>query len=285
MKYVKNISAALAFAFILLLPSAQAPAVDEEACLGCHKYFGLRTEDASGAPHDFHVNEEAFGRSIHSVLTCRGCHVEISRIPHGKREGKVNCGVSCHIYLEKDEGTSSHAELYNKHLETAHGKAVDKGPDCLYCHSQNEPKDRAGDRHAAADELCAGCHAQGRPGPRENGAGPGVVDDVYHMISIAKNYRDAPGCIDCHPAHAIYRRTDARSSIGADSIGSTCGGAYASGKGCHEVLSGPLLSTRIHDSDLANRRGRSERASGPWVIAMLLMAPLALRMFFNSIHQ
>jgi cytochrome b subunit of formate dehydrogenase len=273
-----------------LAPTAMA--ADEEACLDCHRHEGLKARAEGGTLQNFHVDRATFDGSVHGALPCRGCHTDIIKIPHEKKKRRVSCGLSCHGFTEGR--ASSHVELYNGHLETAHGKAIGRGPGCLTCHAHNERPDYAVDMREKTEALCRNCHSdQGRKsrppslaehapdGPSE----PLVAEDIYHELSIISNFSDTPGCIDCHPAHEIYRGGDRRSSVHADNIEDTCAGAGSLDKGCHTVTEQYFTSGSIHDNAWIERSGQNAESGRLWLIAMLLIAPLGLHMVLSAIRS
>ena len=260
--------------------SGSATAADEEACLGCHKYGGLEAEDVDGARRDFHVDGETFNESVHGAFQCRACHIGILKIPHETRERAVSCGISCHIFTEGN--TPSHVALYNRFLETSHGKSHERGPDCLYCHERNERPDYAEGLRAEMQATCDDCHTSDSS-TAESEAGA-VGADVYHRLSIVRNFGDAPACLDCHPAHDIYPNADTESSVHAANIQATCGGTESPAKRCHASASERLIGGGIHDKAVAAGVARRGKSNTLWIIVMLLTAPLALHMVLDSLR-
>ncbi len=115
-----------------------ASAADEENCLMCHKHRGIARIDGKGNLRVFYVDEDAFGRSVHGRVPCRGCHVNITEIPHKVQAKKVNCGTQCH---KKEPSTGvdfSHRPVYTNYMRSVHGTDLSNPapgkPVCKYCH-------------------------------------------------------------------------------------------------------------------------------------------------------
>ncbi len=115
-----------------------ARAADEENCLMCHKHRGLGRIDLKGNLRIFSVDEGLFAKSVHGRVPCRGCHVNISQIPHKVQINKVDCGVQCH---KKEPSTGidfSHRPIFTNYKRSVHGTDLlnpQAGkPTCKYCH-------------------------------------------------------------------------------------------------------------------------------------------------------
>lgn len=235
---------------------------------------------------DFHVDENSFNQSAHGTVTCRGCHIDIRRTPHEQEGSKVNCGIACHLSADLRGKQSSHMKLYNQYLETAHGELVGKELDCLSCHVRNETKGYARRHHKEVESLCEKCHLkeQASSGGIASG-GPKVTGDVYHRLSVLRSRPDLPGCVDCHPVHSIYPKENPISSVNTENLPKTCGGAHSPLQSCHVAASARFIGTEIHDRNLAARNGRATREKTLWLGMMLLLAPLALHMLFDSFRS
>jgi len=134
----------------LLFPTATAQAlkrgavkrgVDEENCLMCHKYTKMGLYTKEGGERSFHVSERIYAHSVHAQVPCRGCHTDISQIPHKADHKPVDCAVACHMKEPFSNKGFSHEEIKKSLAVSIHGpkekesaeKAQHK-PDCKYCH-------------------------------------------------------------------------------------------------------------------------------------------------------
>ncbi len=111
---------------------------DEENCLMCHKHRGIARIDLKGNLRIFNVNEDLFALSVHGRVPCRGCHVNITEIPHKIQVKKVDCGTQCH---KKEPSTGidfSHRPVYTNYRRSVHGTDLQNPapgkPVCKYCH-------------------------------------------------------------------------------------------------------------------------------------------------------
>jgi hypothetical protein len=128
----------LGFLILPCLLVGSARAADEENCLMCHKHRGMGRIDLKGNKRIFFVSEELFSKSVHGRVPCRGCHINISEIPHKVQVIKVDCGTQCH---KKEPSTGidfSHRPIYTNYQRSVHGtdlKNPEPGkPVCKYCH-------------------------------------------------------------------------------------------------------------------------------------------------------
>jgi hypothetical protein len=104
----------------------------------CHKHRGLARIDLKGTMRLFYVNEDQFARSVHGRVPCRGCHINISQIPHKVQTNKVDCGTQCHVKEPSTGVDFSHRPIYTNYRRSVHGtdlKNPEPGkPTCKYCH-------------------------------------------------------------------------------------------------------------------------------------------------------
>ncbi len=129
------------FIFTFLL-SVDAQAADIGNCLLCHKYPGLSRVDEEGRFRLFYINEDIFGKSVHTRIKCEECHTDIKKIPHDTAQ-KVDCFAQCHIVEPSSEQKFSHKNVSNFLEASVHGKFDVKGdpkkfsedlPTCKDCH-------------------------------------------------------------------------------------------------------------------------------------------------------
>jgi hypothetical protein len=151
------------FSFTVVPESVEA--ADEENCLMCHKHRGMGRIDISGNRRIFYVNEGYFAKSVHGRVPCRGCHTNITQIPHQIHVKKVNCGTQCHKKEPSSGNDFSHRPLYINYKRSVHSTDLTNPepgkPVCKYCHrnplysrttrGREKPIERIVDR-------CTACH-------------------------------------------------------------------------------------------------------------------------------
>jgi cytochrome b subunit of formate dehydrogenase len=206
-------------AALLAAPAARAQATNDD-CLACHSDATL-TKDVGGKQVSVHVAPEAFGASIHGVLSCTDCHADIGEYPHPATVAKVACD-------------SCHPDSVTAHDESIHGKAHAAGnaraPECVSCHGNahqilpsSDPASRTAHRNVPA--TCGSCHGVGfvmepsgfRVEPYLN------YRESVHGRAIAAGHEQAAVCTDCHEYHAISSPRASSSPINKFNIPRTCG--------------------------------------------------------------
>ena len=131
--------------FVLLIMAALPAwtyAVDAENCLMCHRFRGLSRVDKEGESRLFYVNETLFNKGPHARVSCKGCHVDIDKIPHDNAK-PVNCLQSCHIEEPTREIVFTHAKVHDTLQDSVHALTTLDGeakahpedfPKCKDCH-------------------------------------------------------------------------------------------------------------------------------------------------------
>lgn len=228
------------------LPVAQAagPALTNGDCLGCHNDPRL-ARDVNGKAVSLHINDKAFGGSVHGSLNCTSCHADIKQLPHGAA-GKVTCG-QCHTDAN---------EAYSHGL---HAKAIQNGENraatCTDCHGEahqilrsSEPGAMTNHRNIA--QTCGRCH-----GEKFVMEGTGLTNRPFlsyqesvHGHAVAQGNGNAATCTDCHGSHDIRPPSDVQSPIFKFNVPKTCGQ-------CHSNISQEFMLS-IHGQALG--RGNSQ---------------------------
>jgi hypothetical protein len=206
--------------FLVLLVATlfplQAAAENDGNCLLCHKMKGMVVFDEKRkASRNLTINEDLYQASYHGRVKCKGCHSDISKIPHGEVE-KVNCANDCHIRDPSTNGRFSHANAVNSLAKSAHGKKstdsqnIEDLPNCQFCHS-NKPYQKRRDEHKDFTEfkrVCMQCHES-----------PDWIERFYrHMkyrTSIRRSSKDIVKlCSQCHADGTMMGRHDLEVVIG-----------------------------------------------------------------------
>ena len=165
-------------------------------CTDCHgKHDILRAADPASRTN--HANIEA---------TCAACHGNEANIAKGKIPG---------------------GNVASKYHDSIHGVAVGKkgtnsgaAPTCTNCHGahdmrpKSDPKSRVS--RANIPDTCGGCHM----GVKETWKGS------QHGKMRQNNVLMAPGCTDCHSAHAIQDHNKPQWQVDVIKECGTCHGEY-----------------------------------------------------------
>ena len=151
-----------------LAQSEAAP--DEENCLICHRYPGLGRYDEEGNRRIYYINDQLIAHSVHGKLRCKGCHVDLDKIPH-ENVKKVDCATPCHVKDPSSNQEFSHQDMIEKFQQSVHGQRPDAPkrypedlPTCTYCHGNRTYNPYAGiwgkSEALSLETLvrCQGCH-------------------------------------------------------------------------------------------------------------------------------
>jgi nitrate/TMAO reductase-like tetraheme cytochrome c subunit len=166
------------------------------ACSDCHGNHDIRRpQDPASRTH--HNNIEA---------TCSGCHGNDEVIAKGMLPG----GNIDRLY---------HDSIHGKAL-AGRGAARSMAPTCSNCHGAHDivakadPQSRV--HRARIPDTCGGCHAQ--------------VREKYlsgqHGKLRQEGVTAAPGCNDCHGAHAVQSHDQKQFQLGVIEQCGKCHGAY-----------------------------------------------------------
>ena len=188
--------------------SPKPPANDD--CLACHGDATAAREDGRSIA----VAAAEYAGSIHGPLACVDCHADLSAtadFPHAAKLAKVAC-ASCHT----DIGSTYHDSIHAWAAEKA-GLVV--APTCVDCHGRHDirppadPASRVNPQRVPA--TCGRCHV----GIKER------YDRGIHAAVLKQGNARAPGCADCHTAHAIQRADTDKWRL---SVTAECGTCHAS---------------------------------------------------------
>jgi cytochrome b subunit of formate dehydrogenase len=154
----------------------------------------------SDAGQSVYVDPAKHSASVHAVLDCTSCHIDIKEYPHPKRIAKVEC-ASCHAEQAADVPKSAHGAL---------------GSDaCASCHGS------AHDTQAAASVMpmqCASCHGDEVKNFRAS----------VHGMAVPKGESGSPSCESCHgSAHEILAASDPLSPVAKQNLPNTCASCHS----------------------------------------------------------
>ena len=181
--------------------------VKPAACASCHEQAVKEYEGT------IHGKARAQGKTV--AATCANCHGShdikrskdaASRTHHDNLE--ATC-ASCHgseAIIAK--GRIPGGNVVAKYHDSIHGKAIakkgstkDAAPTCTNCHGAHDMRPKADPESRVArakiPDTCGGCHMNVKA----------TWEKSKHGKLRASNVMVAPGCTDCHSAHAIQDHT------------------------------------------------------------------------------
>ena len=196
-----------------------------ETCERCHGDRALRARNGVGGGDIASKFEDSIhGRALKEAglvvaPTCSDCHGAHDIINPEDPESRLfrtkvpaTCG-KCHVLIQQQYESGIHG------MELAKGN--EHAPTCASCHTPHDIRriDSGGWRLNVLAE-CGDCHAESLHTYR----------DTYHGQVTELGYERIATCADCHGAHAIFQKSDPRSSVSDDRRRATCGK-------CHEGAS------------------------------------------------
>jgi predicted CXXCH cytochrome family protein len=185
----------------------------DRACLGCHGMQGMDKKAANGDVIALHVAADRFGKSVHTVIGCTGCHYDVKADAHPAAE-KAVASARAYAIASVQTCRNCHDDKFKLWEGSIHASLVRDGnpvaPICSDCHSPHAViKDAAATMESVP---CKGCHS-----------------DIYEAYagSVHGKLRDkgqivAPLCAGCHTPHSI---TAANVALG-DGLNSACTGCH-----------------------------------------------------------
>ena len=189
-----NLIGAAFAAFLLLCPvtfpaaAAAGKAADslsdgDKACLGCHDSEGMTKDLPNGKSLPLHIADEAFARSVHSMVGCGACHSDINIKSHPQttkeigdaREYSVAMSASCR---------GCHQDTFKRHEGSIHADLLRKGnqwaPICSDCHNPHSVSPRT-----VHQDACLRCHQV-------------AVDTHRAWLTNAARHLKTVSCAACH---------------------------------------------------------------------------------------
>ncbi len=230
---------------ILWFAGMPALAQEDSRCLKCHddpELTGYRGDEEISV----FVAAEVGAASEHADIACVECHKDLAgskRRRHAEDLELVVCG-DCHKSQAKAHGGS------------LHGAAAKQGdplaPTCADCHGKHDVLSASeADAPTAVMNvplLCGSCHREGAPVARTHEISQENILENYSMSIhgeglFVQGLTVTAVCTSCHTAHDILPHTDARSSIHADKIATTCTACHGQIERVHrKVIEGRLWS-------------------------------------------
>ena len=155
--------------FFFLLFTMSLAQEDVEVCMDCHSDKEL-TSEKDGIEYSVHVDLQIFNNSVHEVISCTDCHLDVDPddLPHEESLAKVNC-AECHD-----------TEIFN---ESVHGNGKVA---CNECHGEHNIQ-FSDSLKPIFDDLCLSCHSS---------AASDFNQSIHSSITLEGN--EELGCTSCH---------------------------------------------------------------------------------------
>jgi len=229
------LSLALLFTSVLW---AAGPVSAETDCLSCHPAKGGTSSGAAQGPE---FDQRALEASIHSGVSCIGCHRGADKPGHSTRTARASC-IGCHEASAKVVAAGVHGA----------GVPPSSAKACVPCHGSHgilparDPQSLVA--KARVSRTCSNCHEK-----------VGVQYSAsIHGRSLARGIQASPSCVDCHGEHGIFSPRHPNSPVHRSNVSlMTC-------SRCHEDVrlktrfrlpSGRLASYQDSFHGLAARSG------------------------------
>ncbi len=220
------------------LSSASSP----EDCLMCHSEKTFSTQ-RKGVDFSLYINGTEFSQSIHSEITCIGCHTDavLENYSHPSPLNPVNC-ANCHEEKQKRFDLSIHGKVLKKGAPYA--------PSCISCHGKHNILKRDNPNSPSfklnIPLLCGRCHREDAPVSRYYDISQKNIIEHYSQSIhgeglLKKGLLATATCNNCHRSHMILPHTDPESSTNTSNIGKTCSTCHTMIEQVHKkVIRGEL---------------------------------------------
>jgi predicted CXXCH cytochrome family protein len=164
-------------------------------CLGCHSNPDLVKTFKNNEKISVHIRERDFKGTVHSFLSCTGCHTDVSM---GKHPSTQYGSKKDFAFLTSKACRMCHADeqLMSK---PAHRSALTRAnaPPCSDCHGSHSIRKIAGWKKTVGDsQYCLTCHKQDI-NILSNGE---VLSLSVDEAEIRKSVHSSHRCSDCHAA-------------------------------------------------------------------------------------
>ena len=217
-------------------------------CAKCHSNINFLARHKMPLAHPV----EQYVNSVHgqavaqgkNAAACSDCHGAHNILPARESASKVN------HWRVAETCAACHAEIARTYLQSVHGEAMKAGmrdaPVCTDCHGEHlilppkNPESPVSIANVSA-ETCGRCHGDARLALRHDLPADRVPSyaDSYHGLSVREGSLRAANCASCHGVHNIFRSTDARSTVNAANLPTTCGK-------CHQGVNAALAIGPVH---------------------------------------
>jgi hypothetical protein len=191
-----RIAVAAAVASLALLLAAPARTADaDQTCLACHSAAGMEKTLGDGNKLSLHIDGDLFAKSVHTVVGCTGCHMDVdlnSHPPAAKEIKSAREFALATVELCKN----CHADKFEQWEGSVHAAMVREGnpraPICTDCHN---PHAVIKDAAATIERIpCQKCHQP---------IYQAYLGSVHAKARLAPETSYAPLCTGCHTAHSV----------------------------------------------------------------------------------
>ncbi len=217
-------------------------------CRGCHTDIDQIPHKSAVKPVDCatpcHMKEPFSNREFSHADIKKSLMASI----HGPKENespdktkhKPDCKY-CHlnpIYHYEDDYQTN---LSLKRCRSCHeAKGVERAFEHMsYRMTKRESRDS---REIVA--LCSSCHADHslmKVFQKTDAAAKGY-QKYYHGKAVMRGWKEPANCVDCHTSHAIYPKTDTRSTVCRTNLTQTCG----ANPSCHPNANQNFVQAAVH---------------------------------------
>jgi nitrate/TMAO reductase-like tetraheme cytochrome c subunit len=234
-------------------------------CGACHgdakiiKDGGIKIGDVFAKYHDS-IHGKALAKSGLLVSAkCTDCH--------GNHEIRAKSDPQSRVYRANIPATCGkcHGGILTLYTSGIHGSKLASGdprvPVCSSCHTAHEIR-RTDTDAWKLDVLaeCGSCHAQSLATYR----------DTFHGQVTRLGFARVASCSDCHGAHDVYPKADARSSVAPEHRAATCGK-------CHPSASASFAGYDPH----ADKRDAERNPALYWTARFMQLLLLGVFVFFG----
>lgn len=208
------IAAAMSAAFTTGARAADPLSEQDKACLGCHAFAGMEKKAANGSILSLQIPEDNFAKSVHSVISCAGCHTDVS-LPNHPGDVKEIASLRSYSIASIEACRMCHDDKFKQWEGSIHASLVRDGnpaaPICTNCHNPHAVIKGAASTMESVP--CKNCHSD--------------VYDAY-ASSVHGKLRStgqivAPLCAGCHTPHSI---SPADMAMG-NGLNTACTGCHA----------------------------------------------------------
>ncbi|PKL81384.1 MAG: hypothetical protein CVV24_15515, partial [Ignavibacteriae bacterium HGW-Ignavibacteriae-3] len=196
-----------------------------------------------------YVNGKTFAGSVHSQISCIGCHSDVDpeNLPHEEKLSKVAC-ANCHEDPVAHFDRSLHALALKKGMVLA--------PTCASCHTKHEILSSKNSRSKTyvmnIPALCGECHKEGTPvsglvNPDEKTVISDYSESIHGEGLFKRGLIVTAVCTSCHTSHDILPHTNRESTINRNNISKTCTKCHIQIEQVHvKVIRGSLWEKEPH---------------------------------------
>ncbi len=179
-----------------VVASDDVPPIDDETCLSCHDFPGMRTTLESGEYLYIAVDGVTHATSVHgrNGYACVQCHIDIDGYPHREIPAKTVREYTLAMYKLCER---CHASNYNSTLDSTHQIALANGNQeaavCTDCHGTHNIQEPETPR-SMKPKMCERCHSE---------IYRAYEASVHGSALLGEGNPDVPTCTDCHGVHDL----------------------------------------------------------------------------------